>query len=171
VTWFLNGNRFNPDEDKLKDWVGFVYVITDLKNEKKYVGKKTFWSRTKLPPLKGKTRKRIKIKPSNWMDYYGSSEVVTKMLNEQGEKNFHREIIHLCTSKGEMSYMEAKEQFDRNVLLDDSYYNGIINCRINQTHVLKVKERWLANIRDNTKELSYVEILSIDSSDNSAIIM
>jgi hypothetical protein len=26
--------------------------------------------------------------------------------------------------------METKEQFDREVLLTDDYYNGIINCRI-----------------------------------------
>jgi len=165
MTWFHRGNKFELEDDELKEWVGFVYVITDLKHDKKYVGKKTFWSRTKLPPLKGKTRKRIKIKPSNWMSYYGSSEVVTKMLNEHGEKNFHREIIHLCTSKGEMSYMEAKEQFDRNVLLDDSYYNGIINCRINKSHVLKVKDRWLEGNDKKTSPMSYLDIMGVDSSD------
>jgi hypothetical protein len=47
-----------------------------------------------------------------------------------GEDFFHREIIHLCKSKGECAYLETKEQFEREVLLSEKYYNGIINCRI-----------------------------------------
>ena len=36
-----------------------------------------------------------------------------------------------------MSYLEAKEQFDREVLLKDDYYNGIINCRIGGSEILR----------------------------------
>ena len=32
--------------------------------------------------------------------------------------------------------MEAKEQFDRKVLLTDEYYNGIINCRVGSSKIL-----------------------------------
>lgn len=69
------------------------------------------------------------------MDYFGSSEEVKQLVEELGPKNFHREILHLCESKGVMSYLEAKEQFDRDVLLSEEYYNGIINCKIHRTHV------------------------------------
>jgi len=31
--------------------------------------------------------------------------------------------------------METKEQFDREVLLNENYYNGIINCRIGSKSV------------------------------------
>ena len=131
--WYYGGKEFTSE--MIGDYIGFVYVITDLSNNKKYVGKKLFTSKRRLPPLKGKTRKRTVIKESDWMDYFGSSEEVKQLVEELGPKNFHREILHLCESKGVMSYLEAKEQFDRDVLLSEEYYNGIINCKIHRTHV------------------------------------
>lgn len=136
--WLYNGSEFTSE--MIGDYTGFVYIITDLSNNKKYVGKKLFQSKRKLPPLKGKTRKRTKIIESDWMDYFGSSEEVKLMVEEKGAANFKREILHLCNTKGEMSYLEAKEQFDRNVLLSDEYYNGIINCKIHRTHVKNLKK-------------------------------
>lgn len=135
--WLFGDNEFTSD--MIEDYIGFVYVITDLRNNKKYVGKKLFRSTKKLPPLKGKSRKRTVIKESDWQDYFGSSEDVKALVEEHGRETFKREIIHLCNAKGEMSYLEAKEQFDRNVLLSDEYYNGIINCKIHRTHVKNLK--------------------------------
>jgi len=134
--WYMNDIEFTDAPDDIE---GFVYVITDKRNDKKYVGKKKFWSVTRKPPLKGKTRKRVVRKESDWTKYYGSSELVNQLLVEHGEDNFHREIIHLCKTKGEMSYLEAKEQFDRNVLLNDEYYNEFIGCKIHSKHVTGLK--------------------------------
>ena len=36
-----------------------------------------------------------------------------------------------------MSYLEAKEQFDRRVLESDEYYNGIINVRVGGSKILR----------------------------------
>lgn len=135
--WLYNRSEFTSE--MIGDYVGFVYVITDVSNGKKYVGKKLFRSKTKLPPLKGKTRKRTVIKESDWKDYFGSSDEVKSLVEQKGPENFIREMLHLCNSKGEMSYLEAKEQFDREVLLSDDYYNGIINCKIHRTHVKNLK--------------------------------
>ena len=136
IMWYMNDIEFTDAPDDIE---GFVYVITDKRNNKKYVGKKRFWSVTRKPPLKGKTRKRVVRKESDWTKYYGSSELVNQLLVEHGEDNFHREIIHLCKTKGEMSYLEAKEQFDRNVLLNDDYYNEFIGCKIHSKHVTGLK--------------------------------
>ena len=136
IMWYMNEIEFTDAPDDIE---GFVYVITDKRNDKKYVGKKKFWSVTRKPPLKGKTRKRVVRKESDWMKYYGSSELVNQLLVEHGEDNFYREIIHLCKTKGEMSYLEAKEQFDRNVLLNDEYYNEFIGCKIHSKHVTGLK--------------------------------
>ena len=38
------------------------------------------------------------------------AEEVKMIVEEMGASNFDREIIHLCDKKGEMSYLEAKEQ-------------------------------------------------------------
>ena len=136
IMWYMNDIEFTDAPDDIE---GFVYVITDKRNDKKYVGKKRFWSVTRKPPLKGKKRKRVIRKESDWMKYYGSSDLVNQLLVEHGEDNFHREIIHLCKTKGEMSYLEAKEQFDRNVLLNDDYYNEFIGCKIHSKHVSGLK--------------------------------
>lgn len=135
--WLYNGEEFTSE--MIGDFVGFVYIITDLSNNKKYVGKKIFQSKRKLAPLKGKTRRRTKIVESDWMNYYGSSEEVKLMVEEKGSDNFKREILHLCNSKGEMSYLELKEQMDREVLLNDEYYNGIIQVKIHRSHVKSLK--------------------------------
>ncbi len=139
MTWYYEDKEFAPDEEFLKDWVGFVYLITEKETGMKYIGKKLFWSHRKLPPLKGKKRKRKVIKESDWQTYHGSSAKILEMLKENGTDKWHREILMLCTTKGELSYMEAKLQFDNDVLLRDDYFNGIISCRINQTHVKNLK--------------------------------
>ena len=136
IMWYMNDIEFTDAPDDIE---GFVYVITDKRNDKKYVGKKRFWSVTRKPPLKGKKRKRVIRKESDWMKYYGSSDLVNQLLVEHGEDNFHREIIHLCKTKGEMSYLEAKEQFNRDVLLNDDYYNEFIGCKIHSKHVSGLK--------------------------------
>ena len=130
--WYYNNKIL---EQPPEGYQGFVYLITDKSISKMYFGKKGFWSKKTLPPLKGKTRKRRSIVESDWQTYYGSSDMVKQLLLEHGPQNFHREILYLCRTKGEMGYLEAKEQFTRNVLLDDNYYNGIINCKIHRSHV------------------------------------
>ncbi len=136
--WLYEDKEFTSE--MIGDYMGFVYVITDKSNGKKYVGKKLFKSKRRLPPLKGKTRRRIKVVETDWQDYFGSSDEVKMLVEEHGRDNFIREILHLCNTKGEMGYLEAKVQFDRNVLLDDTYYNGIISCRIHRNHVKSLKK-------------------------------
>ena len=131
--WFYNDKEFTSE--MIGEHIGFVYLITDLSNNKKYVGKKNFLSKRRLKPLKGKTRKRTKISESDWQDYFGSSEEVKSLVESNGRDNFKREILHLCNSKGMMSYLEAKEQFDREVLLKDEYYNEFIGCKIHSKHL------------------------------------
>jgi hypothetical protein len=36
-----------------------------------------------------------------------------------------------------MSYLEAREQFERRVLETDEYYNGIINVRVGGSKILR----------------------------------
>lgn len=131
--WLYEGQPF--DSDMIGDYVGFVYLITNLQNDKKYIGKKWFWSTKKLPPLKGKKRKRTVVKESDWKQYYGSSEEVKLLLEQLGKDNFKREILRLCKTKGECTYYEAKLQFDFDVLLRDDYYNEFIGCKIHSKHL------------------------------------
>ena len=95
--WHYKGEEFTSE--MIGEYIGFVYIITDGSNDRKYIGKKIFKSKRKLPPLKGKTRKRTKIVESDWQKYYGSSEEVKLMVEEKGVDNFYREIIHLCEKR------------------------------------------------------------------------
>jgi|TARA_B110000240_G_C13293154_1_gene365145 hypothetical protein len=122
-----------------KKYMGFVYLITDLTTNRKYIGKKLFWNTRKLKPLKGKTRRRTQVVESNWKNYYGSNEELQQLVENSHAQRFEREILHLCTKKGIMSYLEAREQFDRNVLLSDEYYNNFIGCKIHGKHVAGLK--------------------------------
>lgn len=135
--WFYEGKEFNPAESDIEDLAGFVYLITDKTNNKKYVGKKNFWSTRRLPPLKGKTRRRVKKLESDWQQYFGSNEEVKLLVENDGQDRFHREILRLCKTKGDMSYYEMKEQIDREVLFSDEYYNEFIGGKIHSRHLSK----------------------------------
>lgn len=128
--WLYNGEVVNEIDPK---YIAFVYMITNLTDGRKYIGKKlTKFSRTKT--VKGK-KKKVKI-DSDWQTYWSSSEEVQKDVQELGEDNFRREILHFCLSKGTSTYLEAKEQFANEVLENpDLWYNGHIQCRVHRNHL------------------------------------
>lgn len=135
MTWYFEGEVFDPDESEIEPYVGFVYCITEIDTGKKYIGKKNFWSTRRLPPLKGKKRKRVVKKESDWQSYYGSNDRLKLLVEERGGDAYRRDILKLCKSKGELSYSELEEQIERRVLFDDKYYNGIIQVRISSRHL------------------------------------
>lgn len=113
-----------------EDAFGFIYEIVNATNGKKYIGKKQMVRRIKRNPLKGKKRKRIDHVESDWKTYTGSSDALNIDIATLGLDKFVFKILKFCYSKFELSYFEAKMQFEKDVLLSEDYYNGIINCRI-----------------------------------------
>ena len=109
---------------------GFIYEITNTINGKKYIGKKQMTRKIRRKPLKGKKRKRIDHIESDWKTYTGSSDALNLDISTLGIDKFIFKILKFCNSKFELSYFEAKMQFEKDVLLSEDYYNGIINCRI-----------------------------------------
>lgn len=134
MTWTYQGKEV---EELPQDVVGFVYIITNTTNGRQYIGKKLAkFSRTK-PPLKGKkNRRRTKVE-SDWKEYYGSSDELNEDIAQLGKENFKREILFYCYSKSELSYIEAREQFNYRVLESDKYYNGHIRVRVHGKGILK----------------------------------
>ena len=124
-------------EELPEDCEAFVYLITNLKNHKMYIGKKLSKFKTTKKPLKGRKNKRRGTKESDWKTYWGSSESLISDVQSLGEDKFTREILYFCPSRGVASYLEAQEQFERKVLETDEYYNGIINVRIGGSKILR----------------------------------
>ena len=127
--WLYNNS---PIQIPPENAIGFVYIITNLQNDKKYIGKKIFhFSKTIQKNLK---KKKVKVE-SDWKTYNGSNE---DLLNDIKINNpeLKKEIIEICYSKSSLSYLEAQMQFTLNVLLDPSYYNNWISVRVTRRHLL-----------------------------------
>ena len=134
--WLKDEELWTPPEDfDPKEMYGFVYLITNLKTDKKYIGKKFFWSSKTLPITKTRKRRKKLLVESDWRNYWGSNKWLQQDVEELGEDNFKREILHICKTKGELAYMEMKEQVLRDVLLTEDYYNGIIAVKVNANSV------------------------------------
>jgi len=141
--WLYNNEQFNPDQSFLEDYQGFVYLITEFSTGKKYIGKKFFWKPKTLPVTKTRKRKVKTRVQSDWMTYYGSNQELKLLVKEQGGDGYKREILHLCKTKGECSYYEAKLQFQYDVLLREDFYNEFIGVKINSKHLSnELKESW-----------------------------
>lgn len=138
MTWTFQGTLV---EDLPDDCVGFVYLITNTVSGRKYIGKKLakFAKTTqKTVKLKNGTKKKKKIRSkidSDWRTYYGSNIELNKDVEALGADKFTREIMFICKSKAECSYIEAREQFTHKVLETDDYYNGQISVRVHGSHI------------------------------------
>lgn len=126
--WIYNDSEFT--ENDINDNIGFVYIIHNLTNDKKYIGKKLF---TKSKTYQKKGKKKRKRVSSDWINYTGSN----KELNED-IKNGHiikKTILHLCKSKGLCSYMEIKEIIINDCLIKEEFYNHWFSARIRKEHL------------------------------------
>lgn len=131
MTWIYNNE---PLEEIPEGYMAFVYCITNTVDGRRYIGKKLF-KFTRSTKKKGKKVK--KQVDSDWKDYYGSNKELLGDVEALGKKDFTREILHLCKSKGEASYLEAKEQFARDALISENYYNEWIMVRVRKSHIKK----------------------------------
>jgi hypothetical protein len=139
MTWYYQGTQVDALPN---DCIGFVYLITNTTNGRKYIGKKLAkFSKTtyKTVKLKNGTKKKKKIRnkiDSDWQTYYGSNDELNKDVESLGANNFTREILYYCNSKALCSYIEAREQFTRKVLESTEYYNGHIQVRVHGSHII-----------------------------------
>ena len=127
--------EFNSIEDFPSNAVGFIYKITNVVNNKFYIGRKVLFNHTNKGLTKkeiaewdkpGRVPKKRKIqKESDWETYWGSSKLIRQDLKDLGEDCFTREILTLCKTKKQLSYYEVYWQMHLKVLAIESYNDNI----------------------------------------------
>jgi hypothetical protein len=126
--WYYNDEPF--ESENIGSYYGFVYLIQNKLNGRKYIGRKYLWS-YRTP--KGKKRK-VKSE-SDWKNYYGSCPELKEDIEKYGRDNFSRTILSLHKTKGKTNYEETRQLFVNNVLtesLDEggpAYYNSNVMSR------------------------------------------
>lgn len=132
MTWYY---RNTPVLEVPESAKSFVYCITNLINNKKYIGFKLFYfAKTKI--VKGK-RKRI-YEISDWKSYWSSSLELQSDIQSLGESSFKREILYLAPNKAVGKYLELRTQIDLRVLeYPQLYYNGYVGGRFHKNHLKK----------------------------------
>ena len=121
--WIYNGKPFTSSD--IQDYFGFVYLIQNNINGRKYIGRKYLWQ---FRTPKGKKRK-VKSE-SNWKEYYGSCPELKEDIDKFGRENFSRTVLSLHKTKGKTNFEETRQLFFNNVLtegLDDGtprWYNS-----------------------------------------------
>ncbi len=131
--WLYNGKEISDDE--IEGYAAFVYIITNLEENKRYIGKKIFKS-VRRKKVKGKTRKKKVEKESDWKTYYGSNLVLLADVDRLGRDKFEREIVKLCKTRGTANYHEAKLQMQHEVLENpDKFYNEWVMVKVHRSHI------------------------------------
>ena len=126
--WYFEGSPFLSED--IGDLYGFVYLIVNKINCRKYIGRKYFWSFRKPP---GKKR-RVK-KESDWKKYYGSCPELNEDIEQFGRQNFSRTILSLHKTPGKTNFEETRQLFVNGVLTESldsgapAYYNSNILSR------------------------------------------
>ena len=126
--WMYNEVPFTSAD--IGDYFGFVYLITNKSNHRKYIGRKYLWQ---FRTPKGKKRK-VKSE-SDWKNYYGSCPELKEDINKLGRENFSRTILSLHKTKGKTNYEETRQLFINNVLTESldaggpAFYNSNVLSR------------------------------------------
>ena len=123
--WYYNDKPFESGD--IQDYFGFVYLIKNNLNGRRYVGRKYFWQ---FRTPKGKKRK-VKSE-SDWKNYYGSCPELKEDIDKIGRENFSRTILSLHKTKGKTNFGETSQLFKCDVLTESldngepAFYNSNI---------------------------------------------
>ena len=129
---------FRDDKTRVADpdhYFGFVYLITNKKNHRKYVGCKQYWQ----------MRHRKRYKPSNWKVYTSSSKELCADIEKIGKRNFKFEIIQEYTTKRGLHYYEQYYQMKYHVLtavLEGTDQKEYYNKNVGGVRFYVPLERW-----------------------------
>ena len=119
-----------PDPDK---YYGFVYLITNNTNGKRYIGRKFYHIYVK----------KKKARDSNWRTYTGSCKPLTEDIKELGKENFTFEILGQYYTRSNVLYYECNYQHKMDVLMERDTYGERVwyNARIDAIRFVPIDEK------------------------------
>lgn len=126
--------KTNYTENQILAKSGFVYMITNLSDNRQYIGRKYTKSHRKVyDPVTKKSRK--KFVESDWRIYTGSCKQLNEDISRLGHSKFSFEILSIHTTKAEVNYEEVRLQMEYDVLHkkqdnnpdEYQFYNSCIN--------------------------------------------
>jgi len=106
---------------------GFVYLITNAKTGKMYIGRKYF-GKTRRIKKKGSKRRKVIRKDSDWRTYIGSSKPLQESIIKN-KSNFNFKILAFGKTKGQVNYIEENLHHKFHVSVSDKFYNDCIGPR------------------------------------------
>jgi len=137
--WLYQNKVIKSIEQMPDGTYGFIYQVTHLPTNKKYIGKKVLYfernvklGKKELESLKeerkakgigGRTPAKKKVvKESDWRTYYGSQTEIKELVIKGKESDFKREILKFVDNKKHLTYYECKYLFIYEVLENNQEY-------------------------------------------------
>jgi len=142
--WLFKDKVIESIEEMPQDTYGFIYLVTHLPSNRKYIGKKVLYfernvkiGKRELQALKEERKakgmggrppsKKKVVKESDWKTYYGSQAEIKELVKNGKESDFRREILKFVNNKKHLTYFECKYLFIYEVLENnDEYINDNI---------------------------------------------
>lgn len=134
--WYYEGEQITDISQIPDEAIGFIYKIVNGETGKFYVGKKNLYSTRNIKlgkkALAAREDKRLSkkkkiVKESDWKTYFGSEPVLKEEIENDGDKYFHRTILHFCNSKKSLTYQEIRYQILSGCLESQISYNSNIS--------------------------------------------
>ena len=141
--WKHSGKPFNPN---VYDKFGFVYIITNTKNGKAYIGCKQYFI--------GKSKRK-----SRWSSYTGSSKHLKEDIQKIGKEHFIFEIIDEFKNKRSLKYYELYYHVKYNVLTavlegtnEPAFYNGFVGGKFYRPIQEYIERKFKEKLNGESKE-------------------
>ena len=137
--WLYKNEVIDSIDKMPENTYGFIYQVTHLPTNRKYIGKKVLYfernvkiGKRELQALKEERKakgiggrppaKKKTVKESDWRTYYGSQAEIKELVSKGKESDFSREILKFVDNKKHLTYYECKYLFIYEVLENNEEY-------------------------------------------------
>lgn len=137
--WLYQNEVIESIEQMPESTYGFIYQVTHLPTNRKYIGKKVLYfernvklGKRELEAIKEERKakgiggrapsKKKVVKESDWKTYYGSQTEIKELVKNGKESDFKREILKFVDNKKHLTYYECKYLFIYEVLENNQEY-------------------------------------------------